>query len=95
MAVDDKNARRQMSRWAKLGGGSYFDARNAKQLGEPIRAAVSAPFEVFDASGASVATGTVGGAAVKVPPGTYRVVVLSDPEVSFDGIVVASEDRSP
>ena len=52
-----------------------------KQLGDAIRAAVSAPFEVFDASGASVATGTVGGAAVKLPPGTYRVVVLSDPEV--------------
>ena len=91
LAVDDKNARRQMSRWAKLGGGAYFDARNPKQLGDAISAAVSAPFEVFDSSGASVATGRVGGAAVKVPPGTYRVVVLSDPEVSFDGIVVASE----
>ena len=91
LAVDDKQARRQMTRWAKLGGGAYFDARNPKQLGDAIRAAVSAPFEVFDASGASVAKGTVGGPAVKVPPGTYRVVVLSDPEVSFDGIVITSE----
>ena len=90
LAVGDKRARRQMSQWARLGGGAYFDARNPKQLGDAIRAAVSAPFEVFDASGASVATGTVGGAAVQVPPGTYRVAVLSDPGVSFDGIVVAS-----
>ena len=64
MAVsDDKSARKQMSRWAKLGGGAYFDARNPKQLGDAIRAAVSAPFEVFDAAGVSVARGTVGGAA--------------------------------
>jgi len=91
LAVDDKQARKQMTRWAKLGGGAYFDARNPKQLGDAIRAAVSAPFEVFDATGESVATGTVGGPAVKVPPGTYRVVVLSDPEISFEGIVVTSE----
>jgi hypothetical protein len=46
---------------------------------------------VFDQAGALVGNGTVGGAPVKLPPGTYRVVVLSEPPVTYDGIVVESE----
>ena len=91
MAVSDRTARRQMAKWAKLGGGAYFDARDRQQLDEAIRTAVSAPFQVFDQAGELVANGTVGGAEVKLPPGTYRVVVLSEPPVTYEGIVVESE----
>ncbi len=91
MAVDDRAARRQMARWAKQGGGAFFDARDREQLDEAIRAAVSAPYQVFDQAGELVGNGTVGGAAIELPPGTYRVVVLSEPPVTFEGIVVESE----
>ena len=56
-----------------------------------IRTAVSAPFQVFDQAGALVARGTVGGAAVELPPGTYRVVVLTDPQMTYEGIVIEAE----
>jgi len=88
MTVDDKKARRRMAKWAKLGGGAYFDARDRKQLDEAIRTAVSAPYQVFDQAGKLVGSGTVGGTEVKLPPGTYRVVVSSEPPVTYEGIVV-------
>jgi len=92
MAVEDRAARRQMAKWAKLGGGAYFDARDRKQLDEAIRAAVSAPYQVFDQAGELVGNGTVGGAAVKLPPGTYKVVVLNEPPVTYEGIVIVSDE---
>ena len=77
MAVDDTKAR-----VARCEAGPGWAAAptsmpaTAEQLDEAIRAAVSAPYQVFDQAGELVGSGTVGGAAVKLPPGTYRVVVL-------------------
>ena len=93
MAVRDKKARRQMAKWAKLGGGAYYDARDRKQLDEAIRAAVSAPYQVFDQAGKLVSNGTVGGKSVELPPGTYRVVVLNEPPVTYEGIVLESQGQ--
>lgn len=83
-----------MAGWTEAGDGSYFDAGNAAELAEAISAAVSAPFRVQAAdveSGAAaepVASGTVGGGAVTVAPGTYRVEVLSDPVITFEDVVL-------
>jgi hypothetical protein len=88
LAVEDRDARRQLQRWARVGGGAYFDARDPEQLEAAIFAAAGAPYRVEDASGAVVATGTVGGPPVRVAPGTYRVVVQADPEIRFDQVVV-------
>ncbi len=88
MAVDDRRARRQMARWAKVGGGAYFDARDRRQLDDAIRQAVSAPYQVFDQAGKLAGNGTVGGKPINLPPGTYRVVVLSEPPATYPGIVV-------
>jgi hypothetical protein len=52
----DKQARKGIAKLAKLGGGTYFDARDPDQL--------------------------------ELPAGTYRVVVLTKPEVTFDAVVV-------
>ncbi|MBX3030830.1 MAG: VWA domain-containing protein [Chloroflexi bacterium] len=91
LSLDDARVRRSIQRLARLGNGTYFDARDPDQVATAIRAAVSAPFQVFDQAGALVASGTVGGAAVELPPGTYRVVVRSDPQAVYEGIVVTSE----
>jgi hypothetical protein len=40
-------------------------------------------------TGAVLATGTIGGDPVELAPGTYRVVVLTEPVVTFDAVVVA------
>jgi hypothetical protein len=57
-------------------------------LERAIRAVTSAPFEVYDATGEKVAGGIVNGAAVELAPGTYRVVALTDPGVTYDAVVV-------
>jgi hypothetical protein len=85
---DDDALRQQFSEWAELGNGSYFDATSAEELDEAIAAAVQAPFQVLDETGAVVASGTVGGEAVKLPAGTYTVVVLTDPEQRFENVAI-------
>jgi len=87
----DKPSREAIARLAEVGGGSYFDAGDAETLGAALRAAVSAPVEVVDASGTIVGHGTVGGDAIAVPPGSYRVAVLTDPVVTFEDVFVQPE----
>ena len=82
--------RKRIRRLASLGGGTYFDAAGAGQLNDALRTAVSAPFEVFDQAGELVGRGSVNGPAVKLPPGLYRVVVLTDPEHVFEDVLVES-----
>jgi hypothetical protein len=90
--VKDRRVRRDMQAWAQLGGGSYFDARGADDLGAAIAQAVRAPFRVLDEAGNEVASGTLDGEPVEVPPGTYSVVVLAEPVVRFDGVTVAPDE---
>ena len=78
-----------MQAWAKVGHGQYFAANDPEQLSQAVTTIISAPFDVFD-HGARVGGGIVGGAPVRLPPGTYRVVVHSDPAVTFDAIVLQS-----
>lgn len=86
----DREDRRRIRRLARLGGGSYFDARGAGQLEAALGAAVSAPFEVRDATGELVARGIVNGPTIELPPGTYQVSVLTDPPYQFEAIVLES-----
>ena len=86
--VKDRRVRRDMREWAALGGGSYFDARGADDLGAAIGRAIGAPFRILDDAGNEVASGTLDGEPVSVDPGTYSVVVLTDPVVRFDGILI-------
>ncbi len=82
--------RRRIRRLATLGGGGYFDAKGAGQLEDAIGAAVSAPFEVRDATGELVGRGVVNGPSLELPPGTYGVTVLTDPPHVFEAVVLES-----
>ncbi|MFN8620889.1 MAG: VWA domain-containing protein [Chloroflexota bacterium] len=86
LQVASKKASKQLKGWARAGNGSYFTAKDADTLGRSIRTAVSAPFRILDQNGNEVASGTVDGDPVAVKPGTYSVVVLSDPVQRFDGV---------
>jgi Mg-chelatase subunit ChlD len=72
-AVDNEELATTFGVWANAGGGSYFDARDAKGLGDAFSLAVLPAFEVLDAKKQVVAEGLVGGDPVKVLPGTYTV----------------------
>ena len=87
----DRDSRKTIARLAEVGGGSYFDAADAETLGAALRAAVSAPVHVLDAEGTVVARGTIGGQAMSVPPGSYEVVVLTDPAFTFADVFVQPE----
>jgi Mg-chelatase subunit ChlD len=89
-----KEDRRRIRRLATLGGGSYFDARGAGQLQDAIGSAVGAPYEVWDAGGTVVGRGIVNGRPLELPPGTYRVTVLTDPPYEFEAVVLGSGDST-
>lgn len=82
----DRKSRAAIRKLAKVGGGTYFDARDAAQLADALRRAVSAPFRVLDEAGQVVAEGSVNGDRVDLPPGRYTVVVRSDPEARFEHV---------
>jgi hypothetical protein len=93
-ALDDQALKDQFDRWARIGNGVYIDAANAEELSAAVETAVQAPYRVLDANGTVVATGVVGGGSVAVPPGTYTIEVLTDPERRIEGIVVESGERT-
>jgi hypothetical protein len=87
-ALDDDALRAQFADWARIGNGTYFDATNAAELDDAIAKAVQAPVRVLDADGNVVASGIVGGEPIDLPPGTYTIVVLTNPEQRFENIVI-------
>ncbi len=92
-AVDDEGLKEQFEEWARIGGGQFFDAAGAEELGNAIAAALQPPFEVRDAAGAVIGSGVVDGDAVRVPPGTYAVEIRSDPSRDFSDVVVGNGEE--
>ena len=86
LALDDEKLKAQMEGWAEVGGGTFFDAQDQDSLVAGVAAALRAPYRVYDQAGAVVASGIIGGPAVPVPTGVYRVEVLSDPVQVFTDI---------
>lgn len=74
-ALADASTKRDMERVARLTGGMFFDAGNAKALTAAIRQALAVPFDVLDAAGTRVGGGLTGQGQVSVPEGIYTVVV--------------------
>ncbi len=73
---------------AQAGGGRYIDARDKTELDRAIRTALAAPFDVLDAGGKVVASGTVGNARVRLRTGHYTVVIRTDPVIRIARVVV-------
>lgn len=72
-ALDNEALHQTFKSWAKLGNGSYFSAENADQLSEALKQSVQIQYEVLDASGKIIGRGSVDGAEISLPSGTYRV----------------------
>ncbi|MEL7449998.1 MAG: VWA domain-containing protein, partial [Pseudomonadota bacterium] len=62
-AIDEYALQKTFESWAQLGNGTYLDARKADELADAISQAVNSPFEVLDADGNIIATGTSNGDA--------------------------------
>jgi len=73
-AIDDTELVRTFESWAAAGGGEYFDATSAEDLGTALLSAVATPFEVVDEDDVIVARGLTGGDPIVLPPGDYQIV---------------------
>jgi hypothetical protein len=92
-AVAEDELKREFEEWARLGGGQYFDATGAEDLGAAIAAALQPPYEIRDEAGAVVASGVVDGDAVQLPAGTYTVEIRSDPPRTFESVEVGDGEE--
>ena len=93
-AVDEEDLKSSFERWAEIGGGRFFDAKNAQELTHAMNEALRPKFQVTDATGSVIAEGTAGGAPVDLPTGTYTVRVLTSPVRTFDRVTIASKQRA-
>lgn len=89
--IDDEGLREQMARWAEVGNGQAFDAEGQKELAASIAAALAAPYRVLDQDGQVMGTDVVGGPGVSLPPGTYRVEILTEPPIVFEAVEIPAE----
>jgi post-segregation antitoxin (ccd killing protein) len=87
-ALDDEAVKEQMRAWAEANLGNFYDATDADSLTEAVKVAVAAPVDIYAVGddAAPVASTTVGAPPVELPPGEYRVVVLSDPAREFGDV---------
>ncbi len=74
-ALADLATKQEMERVARITGGRFFDASNAKTLTKAIEQALAVPYDVVDAAGTKVAGGVTGQGTVNVPEGIYKIVV--------------------
>lgn len=78
-AIDDDELKAQFRYWADLGGGAFHDSATADALVASLRQALQPPFEVIDADGNMIGSGRVGGEAIDLPPGDYRILTRTQP----------------
>ncbi|MCB1589973.1 MAG: VWA domain-containing protein, partial [Xanthomonadales bacterium] len=79
-AVDDYALEQDFRRWATLGGGAYFQAKDAAALSRSIAQAAQQPFSVLDGE-RPVAAGVLGGEAISLKPGRYTVRALGRSQI--------------
>lgn len=71
--IDEEALKQTFRFWAETGGGDYYDAKNAEDLGASLVRAVQVPFRVLDQAGEVVARGLVNGDELELMPGEYTV----------------------
>jgi hypothetical protein len=91
--IQGKTTEEQLGGLAEATGGRYYRAQNGGELARALMLASvnRLPFEVFDASGKSVATAQTGPLGVELPPGDYRVVVHAPGQDLEEKVTIAAE----
>ncbi|MEM7113284.1 MAG: Ig-like domain-containing protein [Chloroflexota bacterium] len=85
--VDDA-LQAEFLRWSELGGGQYFNAASSAELTEALSLSLGASYLVQNEAGDGIAVGIIGGPALKLPPGTYTVQVISAPDIMLEPITI-------
>ena len=93
-ALDDQKLAATFRRWSDLGGGAFFDAKDAAGLDKSLTAALRPVFEVVNNQGQVLASGVVGGDAVPVPAGNHTVRIKGRSEAGKPVTVKPKETAS-
>lgn len=72
-AIDDTALEASFRHWSALGGGTYFNAKDANALNTAMTSALQPTFEVVSAAGQVLAEGVVDAEQVRVPAGAVQV----------------------
>jgi hypothetical protein len=81
--IGDAGAAARLREIARVGRGSYFAVDSTTNLAEALREAVQLSYSVLSLSGEPMASGQVGGSALQLTPGSYRILLDSDPPVEL------------
>lgn len=88
-AIGDAELEERFAAWAELGGGRYFRAKDREGLSDALGGALRVPFTVYDGDGQRVAGGIVGGDAVELGQGIYRVEVATSTRRALDRVEIS------
>ena len=94
LALDDPKLAATFKRWSDLGGGAYFDAKDAAGLDKAMAAALRPGFEVLNTQGQVIASGIVGGDAVSAPAGNHTVRLKGRTDAGKPVVVKPQETAS-
>ncbi len=94
LALDDPKLAATFKRWSDLGGGAYFDAKDAAGLDKALTAALRPGFEVMNAQGQVITSGIVGGDAVSAPAGNLTVRLKGRTDAGKPVVVKPKETAS-
>ena len=93
-ALDEPQLAATFRRWSDLGGGAFFDAKDAAGLEKSLSAALRPGFEVLNAQGQVLASGVVGGDPVSVPAGNHSVRIKGRTDAGKPVVVTPKETAS-
>ncbi len=77
--IRQKSTHRLLHRIAQQSGGIYLQAQQEQALRRSLRQALTLPVLVRNLDGTLLAKGSLNGSAIPLPPGSYRIDVMTQP----------------
>jgi len=90
----DSSTRDQLMKIAEVTGGLYLDASNKEELRRALSLSVPFSYTVYDQEGNAVYVGRLGDEGPKLPAGTYRVVIDTDPPIVLENVLISEEETT-
>jgi hypothetical protein len=93
-AIDNKALKEEFKKWASIGNGSYFDARDQRSLDAAVKKALQVPFKIYNQTGKLMAKSMIGSEPIQLPAGVYKIVIEGVVPIVYEGIVVKGEEAN-
>lgn len=93
-AIDNKALKEEFKKWASIGNGSYFDARDQRSLDAAVKKALQVPFKIYNHAGKLMTKSMIGAAPIQLPAGVYKIVIDGVHPIVYEGIIVRGEEEN-